>query len=122
MQAPGGKAAAVAWEPVSTPWSERRRATARPDCIVRSNGYRGAETYQPTEKGHAQKQAPEPEVRRQKTGKRTAADKTQSGRAEASGGVPNVKGAKSVAKTYGSPKSSRSPFSPAMIRRSARNR
>jgi len=57
-----------------------------------------------------------------KTGKRTAADKTQSGRAEASGGVPNVKGAKSVAKTYGSPKSSHSPISPAMNRRSARNR
>ncbi len=56
-----------------------------------------------------------------KTGKRTAADKTQSGRPEASGGVPNVKGAKSVAKTYGAPKSSRSPISPAMNRRSARN-
>ncbi len=56
-----------------------------------------------------------------KTGKRTAADKTQSGRAEASGGVSNVKGAKSVAKTYGSPKSSRSPISPAMTRGSARN-
>ncbi len=28
-----------------------------------------------------------------KTGKLTAADKTHSGRAEASGGVPNVKGA-----------------------------
>ncbi len=47
-----------------------------------------------------------------KTGKRTAADKTQGGRVEAGGGVPNVKGAKSVAKTYGSPKSSRSPISP----------
>ncbi len=57
-----------------------------------------------------------------KTGKRTAANKTQSGRAEASGGVPNVKDATSVPKTYGSPKSSRSPFSPAMTRRSARNR
>ena len=57
-----------------------------------------------------------------KTGKRTAADKTQSGRAEAGGGVPNVKGAKFVAKTYGSPKSLRSPFGPAMNRRSARNR
>ena len=57
-----------------------------------------------------------------KTGKRTAAGKTQSGRAEAGGGVPNVKGAKSVAKTYGSPKSSHSPVGPAMNRRSARNR
>ncbi len=56
-----------------------------------------------------------------KTGKRAAADKTQSGRAEASGGAPNVKGAKSVAKTYGSPKSSRSPISPARNRGSARN-
>ncbi len=56
-----------------------------------------------------------------KTGKRAAADKTQSGWAEASGGVPNVKGAKSVAKTYGAPKSSRSPISPAMTRGSARN-
>ena len=56
-----------------------------------------------------------------KTGKRTAAGKTQSGRAEA-GGVPNVKGAKFVAKTYGSPKSSLSPVGPAMHRRSARNR
>ncbi len=57
-----------------------------------------------------------------KSGKRTAAGKTRSGRAEAGGGVPNVKGAKSVAKTYGSPKSSLSPISPAMNRRSARNR
>ncbi len=57
-----------------------------------------------------------------KTGKRSAADKTQSGRAEAGGGVPDVKGAKSVVKTYGSPKSARSPFGPAMNRRSARNR
>ncbi len=57
-----------------------------------------------------------------KTGRRTAADKTQSGRAEAGGGVPDVKGARSVVKTYGSPKSSRSPFGPAMNRRSARNR
>ncbi len=56
-----------------------------------------------------------------KTGKRAAADKTQSGWAEASGGVPNVKGAKSIAKTFGSPKSSRSPISPAMTRGSARN-
>ncbi len=57
-----------------------------------------------------------------KTGKGTAADMTRSGRAEAGGGVPNVKGVKSVAKTYGSPKSLRSPFGPAMNRRSARNR
>ena len=57
-----------------------------------------------------------------KTGRRTAAGKTQGGRAEAGGGVPDVKGAKSVAKTYGPPKSSLSPVSPAMIRRSARNR
>ncbi len=57
-----------------------------------------------------------------KTGKRAATDGTQNGRAEASGGVPNVKGAKSVAKSYGSPKSSRSPIGPAMNRRSARNR
>ncbi len=57
-----------------------------------------------------------------KTGKRIAADKTQSGRAAAGGGVPNVKGAKSVAKTYGAPKPSLSPVSPAMNRRSARNR
>ncbi len=57
-----------------------------------------------------------------KTGRRPAADKTRSGRAEASGGVPDVKGAKSVVKTYGSPKSSLSPIGPAMNRRSARNR
>ncbi len=57
-----------------------------------------------------------------KTSKRAAADKTRSGRAEASGGVPNVKGAKSVAKTYGSPKSSRSPISPLRNRGSARNK
>ncbi len=57
-----------------------------------------------------------------KTGKRIAAGKTQSGRPEAGGGVPNVKGAKSVVKTYGSPKSLHSPISPAMTRRSARNR
>jgi len=57
-----------------------------------------------------------------KTGKQAAADKTQSARAAASGGVTNVKGAKSVAKTYGSPKSSRSPISPATNRGSARNR
>ncbi len=57
-----------------------------------------------------------------KTGKRTAAGKTRSGRAEAGGGVPIVKGAKSVAKTYGPPKSPHSPIGPAMNRRSARNR
>ena len=57
-----------------------------------------------------------------KTGKRTAAGKTQSGRAEASGGVPDVKGAKFVAKTHGPRNSWRSPFGPAMNRRSARNR
>ncbi|MFQ5620066.1 MAG: hypothetical protein ACE5FR_13970 [Rhodospirillales bacterium] len=57
-----------------------------------------------------------------KTGKRSASDKTQGGRPEASGGVSKVKGAKSVAKAYGSPKSSRSLISPAMNRRSARNR
>ncbi len=57
-----------------------------------------------------------------KSGKRTAAGKTRSGRAEAGGGVPNVKGATSVAKTYGSPKSLLSPIGPAMNRRSARNR
>jgi hypothetical protein len=56
-----------------------------------------------------------------KTGKQAAADKTQGGRAEVSGGAPNVKGAKSVAKTYGSPKSLHSPISPAMNRGSARN-
>jgi len=57
-----------------------------------------------------------------KTGRRTAADKTQSDRPAAGGGVPDVKGAKSIAKTYGSPKSLRSAISPAMNRRSARNR
>ncbi len=57
-----------------------------------------------------------------KTAKRAAGDKTQGGRAVASGGVPNAKGAKSIAKTYGLPKSSRSPISPAMNRRSARGR
>ncbi len=57
-----------------------------------------------------------------KTGKRAAANKTQSGRAEASGGVPNVEGAKSVAITYGSRKSSRSPISPVRNRGSARSR
>ncbi len=57
-----------------------------------------------------------------KTRKRAAADKTRSGRAVASGGVPNVKGAKSVAITYGSRKSSRSPISPVRNRRSARNK
>ncbi len=57
-----------------------------------------------------------------KTGKQTAAGKTQSGRAETGGGVPTVKGAKAVAKTYGPPKASHSPISPAMNRRSARNR
>ena len=50
-----------------------------------------------------------------------AADKTKGGGAEA-GGVPNVKGAKSIVKTYGARKSSRSPISPAMNRRSARGR
>ncbi len=51
-----------------------------------------------------------------KAGKRAAAVKPHSGAS------PNVKGAKSIAKTYGSPKSSLSPVSPAMNRRSARNR
>ncbi len=57
-----------------------------------------------------------------KTGKRTGADNTHSDRAEASGGAPDVKGAKSIAKTYGSPKSSRSPISPLRNRGSARNK
>ena len=56
------------------------------------------------------------------TGKRTTTETAQGGRTENSGGVPNVKGGKSVAKTYGPPKSSRSPISPAMHRGSARNR
>ena len=57
-----------------------------------------------------------------KAGKRAAAAKAQRGRAEASGAIPNVKGAKSIAKTYGTRKSSRSPISPVMNRGSARNR
>ncbi|HJN23909.1 MAG TPA: hypothetical protein QF509_08390 [Rhodospirillales bacterium] len=57
-----------------------------------------------------------------KTGKRATAGKVQGGREEASGGIPNIKGAKSAAKTYGMPKSSRSPLSPAMNRRAARGR
>lgn len=52
---------------------------------------------------------------------RAAADATQGGQAEASGGAPNVRGAKSVVKTYGAPKSSRSPISPARTRGSARS-
>ena len=54
-----------------------------------------------------------------KPARRAAAEK--GGRAEG-GGVPNVKGAKSIAKTYGPRRSSRSPISPAMNRRSARGR
>ncbi len=65
---------------------------------------------------------PNPKSGVRKTGKRTDAGKTQSGLAEADGVVHDVKRAKSVAKTYGSPKSSRSPLGPAMNRRSARNR
>ena len=58
-----------------------------------------------------------------KTRKRIAADKAQSDQAEASGGIPKVKGARSFVKFYGPRKSSRSPISPAMQRRgSARNR
>ncbi len=57
-----------------------------------------------------------------KTRKRIAADKAQSDQAEASDGAFKVKGARSFAKTYGPRKSSRSPLSPAMQRRSARNR
>ncbi len=56
-----------------------------------------------------------------KTGKRAGADNSQSGRPEAGGGIPNVKGARSIAKTYGSAKSSRSPISPVRSRGSARN-
>ena len=59
---------------------------------------------------------PNRKPRGRKAGKQAAAVKTQSG------AIPNVKGAKSIAKTYGAPKSSRSPISPAMNRRSARNR
>ena len=57
-----------------------------------------------------------------KSATRVAAEPTQGGGAEAGGGVPNVKGAKSIAKSYGARKSSRSPISPAMNRRSARGR
>ncbi len=57
-----------------------------------------------------------------KTAKRAAADKIQSGQAETSGGPPDVKGARFVAKTYGVPKSSRSPISPIRTRGSARNK
>jgi hypothetical protein len=57
-----------------------------------------------------------------KTGKRAVAAQTQGGQAEASGGPPKVKGARSVAKTYGAPKSSRSPISPIRTRGSARNK
>ena len=57
-----------------------------------------------------------------KTGKRAAADKTQSGGTEASGGAPNLKGRKFATKSYGSPYASRSPASPAMRRGSTRNR
>jgi hypothetical protein len=57
-----------------------------------------------------------------KSGKRAAADKTQGGPAEAGGGIPNVKGAKVAANTYGSPRSSRSAISPVMNRGSARGR
>ncbi len=57
-----------------------------------------------------------------KTGKRVAADNIQSGRAGASGGAPTVKGARFIAKTYGVPKSSRSPISPIRNRGSARNK
>ena len=55
-----------------------------------------------------------------KPAKRAAAEK--GGGAEAGGAIPNVKGAKSIVKTYGPRKSSRSPISPAMNRRSARGR
>ncbi len=57
-----------------------------------------------------------------KTGKRAAADKSQTGGAETSGGAPNLKGRKFAAKIYGSPYASRSPVSPAMRRGSTRNR
>ncbi len=57
-----------------------------------------------------------------KAGKRAAADKTQNGQAEVSGGPPPVRGARSVVKTYGSAKSSRSPISPIRNRGSARNK
>ncbi len=58
-----------------------------------------------------------------KSRKRIAADKAQGDQAEAGGGIPKVKGARSFVKTYGSRKSSRSPISPAMQRRgSARGR
>ncbi len=54
--------------------------------------------------------------------KRAAAEKIPGGGAETGGAVPNVKGAKSIAKSYGVRKSSRSAISPAMTRRSPRGR
>jgi len=54
-----------------------------------------------------------------KTGARATVDRAQT---ESDGGDPNVKSAKSTVKTYGSPKSSRSPLSPGMNRSSARSR
>ena len=49
--------------------------------------------------------------------------KNQTPKTEHSGGIPNMKGQKSFGKTFGSPKSSRSPISPGKTSRgSARGR
>lgn len=57
-----------------------------------------------------------------KPAKRVAADQTQGDGTGTGGAVPNIKGAKSIAKSYGTRKSSRSAISPAMTRRSPRGR
>ncbi len=58
-----------------------------------------------------------------KTTKDTSVTKDKSTKANYNGTIPNIKGGKSFANTFGSPKSSRSPISPGRIGRgSARGR
>ncbi len=59
---------------------------------------------------------------KKKPGKRTGAGKPVDAQAPAGGKVEIAPSRPPVAKTYGTPKSSRSSFTPAISRRSARNR
>lgn len=55
-----------------------------------------------------------------KARKKAAEDAAQDANANNSGAIPNAKGARSVAKSYGTPNSRRSPISPSVTRGSAR--
>jgi len=63
-----------------------------------------------------------PNRKGKKPGKRRGADNAAGDHGPAPGRVPHAKGGKSAAGSFGAPKSSRSPISPATSRGAARSR